>query len=287
MKSFDFERVLSTGANGMIGSYVDFGIRTDRTTLDILDCEAVMTFVKKHKPRAIIHLAGATDMVKTEQDPLYAYELNVRGTYNVAQAARAVGATMVLASSSRVFDGHKKGPYTEDDAPNPQTHYGRTKHIAELIVAALAERYIIARTAWVFGGGPLRDNKFYGKVLKQLQSGESEVIALGDVHGSPTYGKDYLVAIKELLEKGEYGTFHITNSGEATRHDLAVAMATHVKPDAQVRAVDRSHFASGATLPTNESISSKQVTLRPWQEALAEYVRDEWSPHPQSATITP
>ncbi len=276
MNSFDFEKVLTIGAGGMIGSYVDFGYRPDQTTLDILDADAVMEFVKKNNPSAIIHLAGATDMMKTEQDPLYAYELNVRGTYNVAQAAASVGATMVLASSSRVFDGHKKTPYTEDDAPDPQTHYGRTKYISELIVASLVESYIIARTAWVFGGGPLRDNKFYGKVLKQLQLGEPEILALYDVCGSPTYGKDYIVAIKELLRKGEYGTFHIANSGEATRHDLATAMATHVKPDAHVRAVDRSYFASSTTLPTNESISSKRVTLRPWQEALAEYVSEEW-----------
>lgn len=285
MKSFDFERVLSTGASGMIGSYVDFGIRTDRMTLDILDADAVMTFVKKHKPHAIIHLAGATDMVKTEQDPLYAYELNVRGTYNVARAAASVSATVVFASSSRVFDGHKKGPYTEDDAPNPQTHYGRTKYIAELTVASLTKRHIIARTAWVFGGGPERDNKFYGKILKQLQSG-SEIVALADVRGSPTYGKDYIAAIKELLVKEEYGTFHIANAGAATRYDLARAMAAQLGQKAKVRAVNRSHFASGATLPTNESISSERVTLRPWKEALAEYVSGEWAPHLRSKKIT-
>ncbi len=276
MKSFDFERVISTGTNGMIGSYVDFGIRTDRATLDILDADAVMAFVKKNKPRAIIHLAGATDMVKTEQDPLYAYELNVRGTYNVAQAAKSVGATMVLASSSRVFDGHKKGPYTEDDVPDPQTHYGRTKYISELIVASLAERHIIARTAWVFGGGPVRDNKFYGKILKQLQSG-ADIAALDDVCGSPTYGKDYVAAIKGLLEKGEYGTFHVANRGVATRYDLARAMAAQIRSDAKVRAVDRSFFPSASPLPANESISSKRITLRPWEEALAEYLQEEWS----------
>jgi len=277
MKQYDFSRVLTTGASGMIGSYVDFGTRTDHTTLDILDADAVMAFVKKHKPRAILHLAGATDMAKTEQDPLYAYELNVRGTYNIVQAAKAVGAIMVLASSSRVFNGDKKSPYTEDDAPNPQTHYGRTKHISELIVASLAPQHIIARTAWVFGGGSARDNKFYGKILKQLQSGAREVVALNDVYGSPTYGKDYVAAIKGLLEKGEYGTFHIANAGRATRFDTASAMARLMESGVQVRAVDRSHFPSSTALPTNESISSKRCALRPWQEALAEYVADEWT----------
>ena len=277
MKQYDFSRVLATGAGGMIGSYVDFGIRTDRDTLDILDADAVMAFVKKYKPGAILHLAGATDMVKTEQDPLYAYELNVRGTYNVAQAARAVGATMVLASSSRVFSGQKESPYTEDDAPDPQTHYGRTKYISELVVASLTPQYIIARTAWVFGGGPARDNKFYGKILKQLQAGAPEIVALDDVYGSPTYGKDFIAAIKGLLERGEHGTFHVANAGRATRYDLACAMAAQLRPDAKVRAVDRSHFPSGTALPTNESVSSTLCTLRPWQEALAEYTADEWA----------
>lgn len=284
MSSFDFAKVLTTGANGMIGSYVDFGARTDRAECDITDEESVMRRIQEYKPSAIIHLAGATDMHRTESDPAYAYELNVRGTYNVARAARAVDATMVYASTSRVFRGDKEVSYAEEDIPEPDTHYGRTKHIGELITATIAPRYIIARTSWVFGGGPERDNKFYGKVLKQLQSG-AEVVALNDVHGSPTYGKDYVAAIKALLEKGDHGVVHIANAGAATRYDLAVTMAAQMKPDATVRAVDRSFFASGAALPANEAIVSNHVSLRPWQEALTEYVSDEWTPSPRSAKL--
>ena len=88
---------------------------------------------------------------------------------------------------------------------------------------------------------------------------------------------DFIATIKDLLEKGEYGTFHITNAEVATRFNLASAMAAHVKPDVAVRAVDRSFFASGATLPTNESIVSSRCVLRPWQGALAEYLDEEWN----------
>ncbi len=276
MSSFDFERILTTGANGMIGSYVDFGMRPSHEELDVTDEDAVMRYVQEHQPRVILHLAGATDMARCEKEPAYAYELNVRGTYNIARAARAVDATMVYASTSRVFKGDKETPYTEDDVPEPETYYGRTKHISEIITAAIAPRYVIARTAWVFGGGPERDNKFFGKVLKQLAA-EGEILALDDVKGSPTYAKDFVIAIKELLVKEECGTFHVANAGVATRFDLASAMAAQLKPGVQVRAVDRSHFASGATLPTNESISSKHVTLRPWHEALTEYITNEWA----------
>lgn len=274
--TYDFSRVLTIGASGMIGSYVDFGLRPDQEELDILDEEAVMRFVEENRPPAILHLAGATDMKRCETEPAYAYELNVRGTQSVARAARAVGAVLVYASTSRVFRGDKKEAYAEDDIPDPATHYGLTKYLGELVTAALVPHHIIARTAWVFGGGPERDNKFYGKVLKQLQS-DAEVVALNDVHGSPTYGKDYVGALKDLLARSQSGVFHITNEGSATRYDLTLAMAAQLKSNATVRAVDRSHFASGAALPTNESISSKTVHLRPWEEALAEYVTNEWA----------
>jgi len=277
MKAYDFSRVLTTGADGQIGSYVDFGIRTNRQILDITDESAMMNFVKEKKPLAIIHLAGATDMTRCENDPAYAYDLNVRGTYNVARAARAVGATMVYASTSRVFKGDKPTPYTEDDIPEPDTHYGRTKYIGELVVAALVPQHIIARTCWVFGGGPERDNKFYGKIMKQLQSDAGEIVALHDVHGSPTYGKDYINAIKDLLTKEEYGIFHIANEGVATRYEVASAIVGELRPNVTVRPVDRSYYPSGATLPTNESIASQGVKMRPWQEAISEYINDEWT----------
>ena len=286
MTSYDFSKVLTTGANGMIGSYVDFGTRTDSATLNILDAEGTMRLIEEYRPSVIIHLAGATDIGRCEREPAYAYELNVRGTYNVARAARAVDAVIVYASTSRVFKGDKKTPYAEEDMPNPAGRYAETKYFGELITAAMATKYIIARTAWVFGGGPERDNKFYGKILKQLGTGTSEVAALKDVHGSPTFGKDYIQAIKKLLMEREYGIFHIANEGVATRFDTASAIATQLKSDAKVRAVDRSFFPFGATLPANESIVSKRVTLRPWEEALAEYLADEWESYLRSAKIT-
>lgn len=269
------DRVLTLGAGGMIGAYIDFGMRPTHEELDVLDEDAVMQYVKTHTPTAIIYLVGATDMARCESDPLYAYELNVQGTYNAVRAARAAGITFVYASTSRVFRGDKETPYAESDMPDPITHYGRTKYLGE-VVAQTAPHSIIARTAWVFGGGPLRDTKFYGKMIGQLQGGGGDIVALSDVQGSPTYAKDYVEAIQELLASGKEGVFHITNAGAASRHEIAEALAKELNIDATVRAVDRSHFA-GVTLPANEAVVSETVHLRPWKEALAEYVATEWA----------
>src|SRR5690242_10915718 len=118
MSRFDFERVITTGASGMVGSYVDFGIRTNRREIDVLDAASIIRTLSTVRPSAIIHLAGATDMERSERDPSYAYDLNARGTLNIARAAAEHDIPLVYVSTSRVFSGQKKSPYTERDVPD-------------------------------------------------------------------------------------------------------------------------------------------------------------------------
>lgn len=274
MNDFDYSRVLTTGASGLLGSYVDFGIRTDYDNLDILDADEVSRFFREHKPTAIIHLAAATDTVRCERDPTYAFSLNALGTYNIAMAAREVGAVMVYVSTSRVFDGTKSAPYTEVDIPSPKTEYGRSKLLGEYITQLIIPDHIIVRTCWVFGGGLERDNKFYGAIMKQLDN--PEISAINDVYGSPTYGKDVIAGIKQLLAGEKKGVFHVANAGSATRFDIVEEIVRIAKAKTAVRGVPRDHFESGHLLPTNEAVSSAMISLRPWQDALEEYLKTEW-----------
>ena len=144
--TINFDKILITGANGMVGNYVDFGIKTDRRSLDITDLKEILAVCRKYNPEAIIHLAAETDMEKCEIDPGRAYLINSAGTYNVAKAAISVGAKMVYISTNAVFDGRKSASYNEDDEPNPQNVYGRSKYIGELIVQSLLDDYLIIRT---------------------------------------------------------------------------------------------------------------------------------------------
>ena len=62
-------KVLITGANGMVGFYVDFGIKTDRRSLDVTDLKEVLSVCRKYQPKIIIHLAAETDVDRCERDP--------------------------------------------------------------------------------------------------------------------------------------------------------------------------------------------------------------------------
>lgn len=275
MKSFP--KTLITGAGGMVGSYFDFGVKTDRQTLDVTDLNAVMAAVEKYKPKVIIHLAALTDLDAGEKNPALSYNINTVGTYNTALSARHSGAKLVYVSSTGVFDGSKKTPYTEKDIPNPQNYYGHSKYAAELIIRSMLKDYIIARACWMFGGGPARDKKFVAKIIAQLKKPDvSEIKALNDVTGSPTYGKDLAAALKKLILRDAKGIFHLTNKGASSRFDVAKVIVETLRPSVKVVGVDSTYFNLPAKRVTNEAAVSRVDLMRPWQEALREYLKTEW-----------
>jgi dTDP-4-dehydrorhamnose reductase len=270
-----FDRVLSTGADGMIGSYIDFGFRTNHRSLDVTNLSEVMKVCNEQKPKLIIHLAAETDVDHCEHDAAHAYNVNAVGTYHMVLAARAVGAKLVYVSTSSVFDGAKAEPYTEEDVPAPQNIYGHSKYLGELAVSGMLDHYLILRICWVFGGGPAKDQKFIAKILQQL--GQPVINVISGKRGSPTYGKDLIAGMRRLIEEGKSGLYHMGNAGYPTRPDTVREIVRVTGSHAEVKEVDPSFFgAANASRPNNESMVSSVPYMRPWQEALQEYIHEEW-----------
>lgn len=272
-----FERALITGSGGMVGSYIDFGMRVPHGTLDVSDLSAVRKVVAVQRPRLIIHLAAATNLIACEKEPQQAYMVNAVGTYNVALVAREVGAKLVYVSTSAVFDGVKEAPYVESDVPTPNTQYGHSKYLGELAVAGLLSDFLILRTCWVFGGGPHKDHKFVGNIKRK--SDEQQIQVIGGKRGSPTYGKDLVAAMVALVEEGGRGVYHVSNKGAPTRVDIAREIVTLSGSSAKVVEAEAAVFEKdypGAGSRGNESITSSKIELRPWQDALKEYLDTEW-----------
>lgn len=270
-------KVLITGAGGMIGSYINFGIKTDRESLDIANIDDVSAVFQKYKPSVVIHLAAETNMEICEKDPLRAYNINVVGTYNIAKAAKLVGAKMIYVSTDAVFDGVKREPCFEDDEPNPQNVYGRSKYLGELIIQGLSSDYLIARTSWIFGGGPEKDKKFVAKIIYQLKDNNiKEIKAINDVYSTPTFAKDFVDALKNLILNGEKGIFHIVNSDVASRFDVAEKLIKIIGSNVKLISASADSFSSGVKAINTGGLASKRIKLRSWREALKEYVQNEW-----------
>jgi len=272
----ELEKVLITGAGGMVGSYVDFGIRTDRSLMDITDMKEVLDVCRKYQPQAIVHLAAEADVDRCERNPEHAYITNSIGTYNVAIAARESGAKLIYISTAGVFDGKKQGPYTEEDEPNPLNYYGYSKYLGELVIRGMLKNYIIARADWMLGGGPLKDKKMVAKVVEQFN--KPEIFGVNDNLGSPTFGKDLIRAIKRLMADDAVGIFHLTNKGACSAYEFIKEMVDILKLDIKVTSVNSSFFRLDAVRWANKSLTSKVDLMRPWQDALREYLETEWKP---------
>lgn len=287
-------RILITGAAGMVGSYVQevfnginltlTDIRGDLTHLDVRDPQVVMSAIKEDSPDVVLHLAAETDVDLCEKDPDLSYHTNAIGTQNVALACQAMNCIMVYISTAGVFWGDKQTPYTEFDIPRPANVYGKSKLAGEQIITSLLNRYYIVRAGWMIGGGK-KDKKFVGFITRRIINSDRHLKIVNDKFGSPTYAKDLLCGIKNLLSTGYYGLYHMVNNGSTSRYEIALALCEIIeRSDIKIEPVSSAYFPLPAPRARSESMRNLKLDLlglnimRSWEIALSDYVLNELVP---------
>ena len=280
-------KTLVIGARGTMGVDVcrlftergDEVLGPSRAELDVRDPAPVRQAIEQWRPDRVIHLAALTDVDGCQRDPEAAFLNNTLGAQNVALACQRYDVELIYVSTLAVFNGQKPEAYVEFDAPDPANVYGRSKYEGEQMVRALAPRHYVVRAGWVFGGGQ-HDKKFVGKILAQARE-RSELRAVDDKFGSPTYTVDFARGLARLAESGLYGTYHLVNTGQpASRYDVArqIVQVAGLK-HCQVLPVSSDTFPLAAPRPRMEAARNYLLELRgltwmrPWTEALEEYAR--------------
>lgn len=150
-------------------------------SLDITDVDAVLKLVRAEKPDVIINCAAHTNVDKCEEQWDLAYKINAIGPRNLSIAATEADAKMIHVSTDYVFEGNGTRPYTEFDAPNPVSAYGKTKLEGENFVKEFAKKHFILRTAWLYG-----DGKNFVKTMLALAENHDELNVVCDQVGTPT-----------------------------------------------------------------------------------------------------
>ncbi|MCF8011061.1 MAG: dTDP-4-dehydrorhamnose reductase [Clostridiales bacterium] len=275
--------ILVVGARGMLGQDVVKAFSSDyRVTslghrdLDITDQNNTIRVIKKLNPNIVINCAAWTDVDKCESYTEKTIAVNSLGPKNLALACREIDSVLVQISTDYVFDGHKTTPYVEDDPPNPQSVYGKSKLLGEEHVFSLLDRYFIVRSSWLFGEN---GNNFVSKILALTQK-INELAVVYDQVGSPTYTLDLARAIAELVQKNDYGIYHITNNKSCswyglTRDILEIAGIQGIN----VRPIPTKELKRPAARPAYSVLENRKwqstghTPLRCYPEALADYLR--------------
>ena len=151
-------RILLTGSSGQVGfellrclAGIGQIIAPDRQELDLADPEAIRRAVRAAQPDLIINAAAYTAVDEAEAQGPIALAVNATAPGILAEESQRVGAALIHYSTDYVFDGSKREPYTEEDAPRPISVYGRTKLAGEQAIEALGAPHLILRTSWVYG----------------------------------------------------------------------------------------------------------------------------------------
>lgn len=278
-------RVLIVGAHGMLGQDLVKVLESSfevvalgRDELDVSLYNNVKKVLKEVSPQVVINAAGYTDVDACERKSRLAFAVNGEGAKNLARAASVLKAKLVYISTDYVFDGKKESPYSEEDQPNPLNVYGESKLMGERYVQKFADDYLIVRTQWLFGPG----GKNFVDTILDLSQNRERIEVVDDQVGSPTYTMDLSRAILSLLEKDLWGVFHVSNSGSCSWYEFAKEILTQVGRDTvQLIPISSADLTRPARRPLYSVLSNEKlrkeagVAMRPWQEALKDYLREK------------
>ncbi len=281
-------RVAVIGAKGQLGQDIVKTVPKDVTLetfthqdFDITNKEDVMNYLgSEDKFDVIINTAAFHKTDQCEEEPEKAFSVNAIGVKNLVDICKKNDTTLIHISTDYVFDGRKlksKGPYTEEDTPNPINIYGLSKYTGELIIQNYLEKYYIVRVASLYGkaGASGKGGNFVYTIIKKAKSGEP-LRVVDDIFMSPTYTLDAAQKIWEIILRDKpYGIYHVTNSGYCSWYEFAVKILeyTGLINRVDIKPVKHTEFKTKARRPLWSPLTSiKGIKLRPWQEALRDFI---------------
>lgn len=289
-------KIAIVGSGGRLGAALarewraagDEVIGSTHAQLDIGDFAAVREALSAQDFNVLVNCAALTNVDRCETHPEEAFRLNAEAVGVIAEVCAGKGVRCIHISTDYVFDGAKTEPYTEEDEARPISHYGASKLAGEEALLKVSAKNLAVRVSWVFG--PDRPS-FVDQILQRAFEQEN-VAAIADKVAVPTYTLDAAPLLRLLLENDRAnGVLHLCNDGACTWQEygqFALDVAAEAGVTLRARTVAPQRMADLkafiAKRPPNTAMSNARLASltgqqpRPWQEAVAEYVRTKWAP---------
>lgn len=291
------QNVLIIGGKGNLGNQISKLIPNalcwDRDELDITDELAVQqTLESLEDVQVIINCAAYNDLDSAEDHPELAFTLNESAPKYLAQAAKNKNAVFVHFSTGYIFSGSQKEIHSETDLPDPNSVYAQSKLAGEKAVEQVGGKYYILRTNLLFGPqGPSQSaKKSVVDTMKDMGISKKHLRGIIDEQSNFTYTPDLAAATVNVLHtQPTFGIYHLVNEGYGSWYDLARQIFTTlgwiIYDEPRVEMPDYAIIIekiTGADYPRKAKrpisavlINTKLPKIRPWQEALKEYLANE------------
>ena len=276
-------KILLTGANGQLAGefqrllehYPHEVAALDRAMLDISNDEHVEQAFIAHTPDIVFNCAAYNLVDRAEQEYESAFRVNAMGVRNLARASKKMDSLLVHFSSDYVFDGTKEDFYTEEDITNPLNKYGESKLSGELFLKEETDNFLLFRVSWVFGAG---QQNFLYKLLEWAKQKKLLKVVCDQI-SVPTCTRDIAHLTMFAINKGLRGVYHLTNSGYASRYEVARFFLEKTGMDNLVLPVRSDAFPSPAKRPYFSAMSNIKlsraldVQIPDWRIGIESHVK--------------
>ncbi|HWQ68573.1 MAG TPA: dTDP-4-dehydrorhamnose reductase [Patescibacteria group bacterium] len=278
---------LLIGADGQLGSELRQAfsdcdlVPLTHAEFELTDQAQVWDMLRKYGPHLILNTAAYHRVDECEDFPERAFAVNAVAVRGLAIAANAIGATLVHFSTDYVFDGRTRTPYREVDQPQPLSVYAASKLTGEYFVRAVLPQHFVIRTCGLYGlaGSRSKTGHFVETMLRLAREGR-EIRVVGDQIVTPTSAKELARKVRQLIETGAYGLYHISNNGACSWYQFARAVFELSGVQAGLCETTSAAFGARAVRPAYSVLENANLRslglddLRQWRDALADYLAE-------------
>lgn len=260
-----------------------------RARADFENVDALRSVILEARPDIIVNAAGLTIVDAAQAEPERAMQVNGVAPGILAECAKQIGALLMHYSTTFVFDGTKRTPYTETDTPHPINTYGMAKLAGEQAIQSCAGQHIIIRANWVYSS---RRTNFVLKMLELAQS-SAEIKVVDDQVGAPTWARAYARATAQMLKnpqrlRDHSGIYNLSAAGQCTRYEWAELIVecapqlagSDMRP--QLSKTTTAEFPLPAPRPLYTATDNRKmrdvlgIELQPWDVTLRAFLRDHF-----------
>ena len=248
------DKIIITGSNGLLGQKLvklflsknnyeihafsrgeNRMMNTDGYTyysIDITEKENLEQLVNKIQPRYIINTAAMTNVDACELQQLECDLINVEVVVTLVRLCEINKIHLIHLSTDFVFDGQKNGIYTEEDSPNPISHYGLSKVRSEKIILSADIEYTILRTVLVYGLVDRMDRSNIVLWVKKSLEDKMQINVVTDQFRMPTYAEDLADACYLSIKNKAVGIYNVSSNELMSIYDIALEIADAFDLDA-------------------------------------------------------
>jgi dTDP-4-dehydrorhamnose reductase len=289
-KDGDYLTSLIIGARGLVGSALKRQIpgaiegipveakqKNERYT-DITKYESLFKVFSQERPD-VVYMPAAIAHVDRCEESQGTDVVNVRGAITVLRLCESFGAKFVYFSSSYVFDGNKKTPYSTVDETCPINYYGKQKQIVENTIFSSNATYLVIRTVGVYGTERLKKN-FAKQVISAIFAGQ-KVYAPEDQFMNPILSDD-LARVSVRLANKHWGLYHVSGDTCLSKYEFAKRIAKQFDLEKMVEPRTTEEMQQKAKRPLNgcldcTGLGGLGISVPSFDDGLVRFLASEFN----------